>query len=148
MNITLRDITADNWEDVAELAVSEDQLDFVAPNWYSMLQVLFSEGEAYHQAIYHDDTLVGYAMMGQLHDDQTVYISRLMIDRAHQGKGYGRRALRLIIAHLQARYQPPVIQISFEPVNLAARHLYQSEGFHDTGAVDEDGELIFELSLV
>lgn len=49
-----------------------------------------------------------------------------MIDRAYQGKGYGRAAIEQVIARLAA-----------QPGNDAARQLYASLGFVEQ-KVDED----------
>lgn len=146
MAVTLRDIDKDNWEAATKLKVAESQKTFVAVNWYSMLQVLYAEAEVdlFHKGIYSDEEMVGYAMMGQ--NPEKTFIARLMIDEKQQGKGYGRAAMNLIVDDLKARYKPDSIFISFEPENTAARKLYESLGFVDTGEV-RHGELVFRLPL-
>jgi diamine N-acetyltransferase len=146
MTITLREINKDNWYVATGLKVSNEQKNFVAPNWYSVLEALYSEGELYSRGIYKGDEMVGYTMMGQDKDTQQCYIVRLMIDAKHQGKGYGRTAMKLMVDDLKARYNPDAIFISFEPENHAARKLYESLGFADTGKIEE-GELVFRLPL-
>ena len=49
MAISLREIVRDNWRDVARLKLHEGQEKFVAPNWYSMLEALFSDGELHNR---------------------------------------------------------------------------------------------------
>lgn len=146
MTITLREIDKNNWYVAAKLKVSDEQKNFVAPNWYSLLEVLYSEGESYSRGIYDGDEMVGYTMMGQDNASKRCYIVRLMISDQHQGKGYGRAAMKLMIEDLKARYQPDSIYISFEPENRTARKLYESFGFVDTGEIDS-GELVFRLPL-
>lgn len=146
MTITLHAIDEDNWYQAASLQVREDQRTFVAPNWYSLLEAVYSDGEIYSRGICDGAVMVGYAMLEHDAETQRCCIVRLMIDAQHQGKGYGRAALRLCIADLQARYHPPAIYLSFEPQNIPARTLYESVGFVDTGEIDE-GELVFCLVL-
>lgn len=146
MTVTLRDINKDNWQIAADLKVSDDQINFVRPNWFSILQVVFPEVDLFHRAIYNGDEMVGYAMMGQDPDDLSVFVGRLMIDARHQGKGYGRDAMRLILEELKARYNPSVIFIRFVPENLGAKRLYESLGFVDTGEIAH-GELVYKMEL-
>jgi len=146
MTITLREITKDNWYKAAKLKVSETQQNFVAPNWYSMLEVAYNPDDMYHRAIYAAEEMVGYAMMGRDPEDGSHGIWRLMIADDHQGKGYGRAAMQAIIKDMKVRYQPEALFITFEPENIAARKLYESLGFVDTGELIE-GEVLFRLPL-
>jgi diamine N-acetyltransferase len=146
MTITLREITRDTWRDVAKLKLADGQEKFVAPNWYSMLEALFSDGELHSRAIYTDDTLIGYTMYGIEPKTQECWIVRLMTDKDHQGKGYGRQAMALIIDLIRQTYNCKEIFISFEPHNSVAKKLYESIGFQDTGRI-EDEELVFRLPL-
>lgn len=146
MTITLREITADNWRAVARLKLAEGQDKFVAPNWYSMLEALHSNGELHSRAIYTDETLIGYTMFGIEPKTQECWIVRLMTDKDQQRKGYGRQAMALIIDQLKQMYDCKAILISFEPENSIAQKLYESIGFQDTGRI-EDEELVFRLPL-
>lgn len=147
MTLTLREITKSNWLTAARLKLTEEQKKFIAPNWYSMLQALHSDGALYDRGIYLGDEMIGYALMGQDLDDKQHYIDRFMIALDYQGKGYGRAALQLVIDEMKARYNnPDAIFITFEPDNTIARSLYESMGFADTGQT-VDGELLFRLTL-
>jgi diamine N-acetyltransferase len=144
--LTLREITKDNWRAVTRLELDEAQKHFVAPNWYSIIEAIFSNGDLHSRAIYDVNEIVGYTMFGVEPERSRHWIVRLMIAKPHQGKGYGRAAMRLIINELKRLYQPNAIYISFEPQNTVARTLYESMGFTDTGEV-EDGELLFKLAV-
>lgn len=146
MAINLREINKDNWDIATSLAVADDQQAFVRPNWFSILQVIYAEIDLYDRGIYNDNEMVGYAMMGQDPDDQSGFIGRLMIDQKHQGKGYGRAAMLLILDDLKARYKLSEILIRFHPENVGARKLYAGLGFVDTGDVAH-GELVFRLTV-
>jgi diamine N-acetyltransferase len=146
MTITLREISRDNWRTVARLKLNDGQENFVAPNWYSILETLFSDGELHSRAIYLDDTPVGYVMYGRDPETQKCWIVRLMTDKEQQGKGYGRSAMALIIDQMKQTYACKEIFISFVPTNSVARKLYESIGFQDTGRI-EDEEAVFRLPL-
>ncbi|WP_028551252.1 GNAT family N-acetyltransferase [Paenibacillus sp. UNC451MF] len=135
MTIQLKAITPDNWQQCVRLSVHQEQERFVAPNVYSILQSKF-EPDKVPMAVYSDDTPVGFVMYGCDPEDDCYWIIRLMIDKKHQGKGYGRTALIQAIELIRA--QPdcsPDLKISYKPENTAAERLYESLGFHKTGEV-------------
>ena len=145
-DITLREINKDNWREATKLNVSDDQQNFVAPNWYSIIEALF-EPELYSYGIYAGDDMVGYVMCGLDADDTGEYwIVRLMTDKTHQNKGYGRTALHKIIDMMHEKFNCHIIFLSFEPENHIAKKFYESVGFVDTGRV-EHGEIVYRLDL-
>ena len=60
--------------------------------------------------------------------------------------GYGRRALELGIAYLKENRGAAAIYTGVVPKNTAARGLYRSAGFRETG-LEENGMLEMKLSL-
>jgi hypothetical protein len=58
--ITLRQITAENWERAIQLKVSEEQKNFVASNLYSIAQVQFLP-DFKAMGVYVEEELVGFA---------------------------------------------------------------------------------------
>ena len=92
MSVVLRPLDAENWEACIALQVSEEQEDFVASNLYSIAQTRF-EPTWVPLVIYDGDIMVGFTM----YDEADYEIIRLMIDQEHQGKGYGRSAMELLI---------------------------------------------------
>lgn len=148
--ISLKPITRENWRDCARLAVADDQRDFVAPNMYSLLQYLYQDptDTFVPLGIYDGETMVGFAMygIGKFGGLNGWEIWRLMIDKDHQRKGYGRKALHLLIDLLREKFHPDAIYIMFELDNHVAQRFYESVGFHDTGIID-DGERVYRLSL-
>src|SRR5690606_10452057 len=89
-------ITKDNWYKAISLRVREDQVNFVASNVVSLAQLNFLENFM-AKGIYNDDEMVGFALYGIDDDDHEYWIYRMMIDQNHQGKGYGKKAIQLII---------------------------------------------------
>jgi len=73
---------------------------------------------------------------------------RFMIDASHQGKGYGKLAIIQLIEHLKTfpRKPAPSIYLSYKPDNEAARKLYASIGFKETGEIS-CGETVARLII-
>ncbi|MCC2097702.1 MAG: GNAT family N-acetyltransferase [Hyphomicrobiales bacterium] len=146
VNVKLKEITADNWEAVADLELAKDQEDLVADNVYSIAESKFNP-HAILKAIYSGRRLVGFIMYEPCIDDGQPHeylIYRFMIDRRHQGKGYGRAALQRVIDTIKQDPQWKCIRICYMPENKAARKFYGSLGFEEAG-IDEDNEIIAEI---
>jgi diamine N-acetyltransferase len=64
--INLKDITDDNLGDVIKIydTLSSDQKKSVAPNYYSMSQAYVNRDIAWPKAIYFNEELVGFVMLG------------------------------------------------------------------------------------
>lgn len=144
--ITLKPITKDNWRDVCvKLSLEEEQKNFVAPNWYSVLEGIFNENFV-SRAVYAGEELVGYTLYGLDAETNQWWIIRLMTDKNHQHKGYGRATMLALIETIRAQPGCDAIYISFEPENDVARKLYASLQFEDTGKI-EHGEVVYRLWL-
>ena len=70
------------------------------------------------------------------------YLERNMIDEKHQGKGYGKAALRLLIEELRSGNcgKAAVFYTGCEQNNPVTQKFYESFGFIPTGEALEDGE--------
>jgi diamine N-acetyltransferase len=145
MSVTLRDVTKDNWKQVVDLKIMDEQKGFVAPNWYSILRAHFEFGHA--RVVYDADTPVGFVWYGKPPDDEHWWIIEFMIAKEYQGKGYGRTAMNLTIEEMRQNYACRDIYITIVPGNEVARKLYESMGFVDTGTIDEEDELVFLLDV-
>lgn len=136
MNITLRPLNEDNWQECIKLKVSKKQEDFVSSNVYSIAQTRF-EPTWEPLVIYDYDTMVGFIM----YDSADYEVVRFMIDQGFQGRGYGKAAMQLLLAHFEREYAHPTSTISFVPGNTAAEGLYRHLGYHRTGEMS-DGEIV------
>ncbi|MFC7782976.1 MULTISPECIES: GNAT family N-acetyltransferase [unclassified Rossellomorea] len=145
MNLALKEINADNWEECVTLSVSEHQKEFVADNAYSLLQSTFME-EQYPLAIYHQHSMVGFIMYGIDPDTNRMEMSRLMIDQNYQGRGYGKKATQLLLKELTHTYGNIELFTSAEPENVSAIKLYKSLGFEKTGEMMW-GEVVLKTQL-
>lgn len=147
MTVTLQDITRDNWQECVRLQVTDDQRRFVAPNMFSLAQAKY-EPECVPQAIYDGEMMVGFLMYREADYSlaKAWWIDRLMVGVEYQRQGYGRAGMLALLERLKAGRGYAAVLISFVPDNIAARDLYASLGFVDTGEI-EHGEIVYRLRL-
>ena len=148
-DVRLEDVTAQNWRAVVSLKLGEDQQRLLASNAYSIAQSKFDEA-AQPRAIYAGDKVVGFLMYDVPEvddDDQSVSIYRFMVDREHQGKGYGRAALTQAIDEIKQIPGIEKIAISYVHGNAKAKQFYAGFGFVELPSKDGDWELVAELKL-
>ncbi len=128
--ITLRPVTLQNARAITRLAVAAGQRRFVATNAESLIQWAF-EPFWLPRAIYSGEVPVGFVMYG--HDPEYGWgILRLMVDAAHQHRGYGRIAMQQVLEHIRSEGGTQV-GVSYERDNTIARDFYQRLGFVETG---------------
>ena len=144
--VELKKINKDNYQECLDLQVSDTQKGFVASNEYSLAQAWVFYDTAYPFAIYAEDKMVGFVMMGYYPEKDIYDIWRFMIDEQYQNKGYGKAALQLSIEYLKNEFHVKEIFLSFEPNNTIAERLYSKAGFKRTGEID-DGEIVMRLIL-
>lgn len=96
--------------------------------------------------IYDGETMVGFLMYSFDNDANKWWMDRLMMDKQHQGKGYGRKVIRLLIDLLKKEKGNIKLYTSFEPENAVADKLYESIGFRKTGEIAW-GEVVMEIQL-
>ena len=146
MSFTLKEITRENFEELISLHVTQEQ--FVAPNLYTIAQMQFKE-EKIAMGIYVGDKAVGLIA----YDFEDYDIWRLMIDFRYQGKGYGRKAMELVLDILRKDGRLKTARTSVIVENIAMRNLIKSFGFKENGNVlrfrgnGEPDEIEFELIL-
>lgn len=138
--IRLLDVTEENWLEVAGLSVSEEQKNFVAPT----IGIL-ARGYVYRKCnsrviVFADDNrIVGAALVRDLDEEPACYdLQEFMIDRRFQNRGYGMRALSLILELLAAERKYECVEVCVNKEDAPALHLYDKAGFADTGYIDDD----------
>lgn len=155
--IELRKITDDNFKACISLDVHEEQRGFVASNVKSLAQAWIAHDNQQciplPFAIYNGDEMVGFVMLafetsGAEHADSQYYIWRFMIDKNRQGQGYGRAAMAEVLKYIRTYPCGAAsrVTLSYEPENFAAKQLYASFGFAETGEIT-DGEVVARLDL-
>jgi diamine N-acetyltransferase len=149
MTVRLREVTRDTVFAVCKLDAGDEGRQ-VAPNAVSIAQAHF-QGEAWFRAVYDDDRLVGFVMLydptlAEKADDPDFFLWRLMIDKSHQGKGYGRAAVETLVEHVRTRPGARRLLVSHVKGADPLSRFYRSLGFRYTG-VEDDGELVMERTL-
>ena len=161
--VHLEKVTCQNEEDVISLDIFESQYPFVADNVESLadayIAITSDDAHAYPFAIYDDDTLVGFLMVGYneaalegpdapsaLKNNYSLW--RLMIDKRYQKKGFGREAVRLALEFVKTwpHGKAEAWVTSYNPDNEVAKKLYASFGFVENGEWDGD-EIVAVLQL-
>lgn len=141
MPISLRAVTADNFDILSELPLLPQQRDYLASNDYSIAQASFHPATMHTRAVYCDEEVIGFLMFVSPDDEDPpghYQIWRFMVDHRRQGQGHGRAALGLALAEIRARPDVRSIEICYKPGNANARQFYASMGFVEKG-MDADG---------
>lgn len=145
MDIALIETNRENWEDCIDLSVSAAQKNFVAPNYESILLSKFEEN-LYPMCIYNADGMVGFLMYDIDPDTKRWELSRFMIADSHQGNGYGKKALVLLLDKLKKDLGSITFYTSVVPENTVMKKLIESIGFSKTGEIMWDEE-VFCITL-
>ena len=150
--VTLREINADTVRAICKLSdtLTPPKRYMVAPNAVSIAQAYF-EPKAWIRAIYADETPVGFVM---LYDDPgdppdrkpDYFLWRFMIAGPHQGKGYGRRAIELLVEYVKTRPGAKELEVSCGQGPGSPEAFYRRLGFKHTGKMF-DGEVGLSLAL-
>jgi diamine N-acetyltransferase len=136
MIISLEPVTKDNWRGCAALSVRPDQRDFV--NDVAHYLCLCAYGGLWQPlAVVLDGEVVGFCMWA-VDDDRSRWIGGVVVDAARQGAGIGRAMVTALREQLAAEPDCPNVALSYAPENAAARALYASLGFVETGELDDD----------
>ena len=145
----LKKIDKSNYRECMELEVDESQKYFVADNAHSLVEAAYEDG-LYTLGIYYGNTMVGFI----LYDYDDSYpgwsMSRFMIGRQFQGRGYGKRAVREFLDYFKKKHGADRIYISVSLDNAVARKMYTEIGFQPVKeiAYTYSGHLYREMQMV
>ncbi len=145
--INLRKITEENFIDAFNLKLGEGQEKYVSHPIRSLAQAYVYRDQCQPFGIYNDDKMVGYVMVIYDYDIPEYNIWHMMIDKKHQGKGYGKEALKWVMAYIKTKPfgDSNRVTLTCNLENDKALELYHGLGFRETGVVDEDE---IELSMM
>src|SRR5690606_5335572 len=103
----------------------------------------------YAKGIYLKDEMIGFTLYGIDEDEQQYWIYRMMIDKKFQGKGYGKKAIQLIIDDIRAMKEDhhKTISLSYEPENEVAKYIYSKMGFKEVDGLIIEGEQVARLNF-
>ena len=152
MDVTLVEVVRDNFNDVIELELEEPQKKYISSNVITIAESTLSPyfHLFHHRAICVDKKVVGFVeyQFGEVSewDEAECTIWRFMIDRRHQNTGIGKIAMGLLLKEIKQEERCKLVDIYYDPKNLAAKKLYASQGFKENGNRD-DGDVIAEITL-
>ncbi len=132
VNISLQEITEDSLSDILSLEVDEDQEHLITNNAKSIAQAHFSR-YSWMRAIYADEVPIGFVLLYLDPDKPHYEVWRFMIDKAFQGKGYGKAAMEQIIDFLNDLPDCREIYLSYVPEKGNSAWFFKAMGFFDTG---------------
>jgi len=152
--ISLREVTRDNWRDTLLLSVHPDQQRFIAD--YTPIAAI-ALAKAFVRpgglvwapyAIYADAEMVGFAELAYVPNSPDQYwVYHFFIDRSHQGKGYGSAALRAFVQMIGEQHPCcRAIQLTVHSENQRAQRLYTGAGFRPIGQ-EQYGEPVYRLDM-
>jgi len=144
--VSLREITIETVRTITSLKVAPDQERFVASNAESIAQAYFLREIAWFRGVYADDVPVGFVMLADDVAEQDYYLWRLMIDGRYQGRGYGCRAVELLVEYVRTRPGATVLRVGCVPGEGSPCSFYERLGFRPTGEV-KHGEVVMHLDL-
>jgi RimJ/RimL family protein N-acetyltransferase len=150
--VRLVELTPDNKREVGRLATHHSQERFVAPMSRSFADALVSDVvdgilvEPWYRVIEADGELVGFLMIAvSTPPGEIPFLWRLLIDRRHQRRGIGARAVALLVDHLRTLGRPR-LDVGWYPGRGGPEPFYRKLGFVPDGRVIDD-EVIARLEL-
>lgn len=149
--IELREITEEDFHDVLSLELSEDQqkAKLVAPNVRSLAEAwLYRANEdVFPYAVYNNEELVGFILIDVDEEERAYMIWRMMIDKNHQGKGYGQKVVEKVIEIAQSRDDTDTVIANYVKGNDAMQSIVTRLGFKQTGFDEDDQEYHMQLDV-
>ena len=144
MNILIRKekLNGKTFEKVLALKVTKNKRKFVASNLMSLAQTGLYHEHARSLVILNNDEPVGFMTLDWEEEERTVGLWRRMIDAKHQGKGYGKDALKVLIKQVKQEKKFDLMPLSLVSENIIAYELYQSFGFKKTGEIADLEEIM------
>jgi len=132
--VNLMEIDRENFWDIIALEVEDEQNDLVTSNAVSIAQSKV-QPECVPLAIYHSGEPVGFVMYCIDCNDDEYWIYRLMIDKRFQNRGFGKRALELVLDEIKKDKTRSRVFLGVDPAGAASVRVYEALGFKFTGEV-------------
>ena len=144
-----RKIDKSNYWDCIALTVDDSQVDFVADNKQSLVEAAYEDG-LYVLGIYQDETMVGFVLYDYDETFPGWSMSRFMIGKQFQGKGYGKRAVVAFLEYFKTNHDADKLYISVSLDNTVARKMYSDIGFKEIKEVEYTflGKQFKEMQMV
>jgi diamine N-acetyltransferase len=141
LEVTLQEITEDTLWSILDLEVTDEQRKYVASNATSIAEAHFSDF-AWFRAIYAGGEPVGFVLLFIDEEEDEYDLWRMMIDKKHQGKGYGGRALRQVIEYVSSFPGAQELTLSYLPGDGNPGPFFTKFGFEDSDEWVDDEKLL------
>ena len=142
--VRLEEVNAENINDMRYLSIDDNQKKFLMEGPLFFIAESKFYPNRIPMAIYGDGRIVGFFRYGlsEDEDNKCYIIGGLMIDKRYQKKGYGKKALEIIINEIKKDKARNKIGLSVIEDNTVAIKLYKSLGFEVNDfsrfVIDED----------
>lgn len=153
MAVTLAEITDTNRAAVLALRAAPGQQRFVGSVRDSLADAAdHPHANPWYRALLADGEPVGFVMLSRNVTPRPPeiigpwFLWRLLVDERHQGRGYGRRAVGLVVDLVRAAGATELLT-SYVPEPAGPAGFYRRLGFVPTGDLDDSGEIIVRLPL-
>ncbi|WP_220347621.1 GNAT family N-acetyltransferase [Thalassotalea euphylliae] len=103
MEISLQEITKDNWLDMIDLEITKEQEKFVALPSEAIAASKFYQHYV-NRGVYIGNKAIGFIQYYPNYEDDKpyeIFIDQVLIDVSQQGKGYGSQAVKLVLEEIQ-----------------------------------------------
>ena len=117
------------------MVVDIEQEHFVADNKQSLVEAAFEDG-LYTLGIYSEETMVGFVLYDYDESFPGWSMSRFMIGRQYQGKGYGKKAVLEFLDYFKSKHDVDELYISVSLENTVARKMYADIGFKELKEIE------------
>ena len=144
-----REIDKSNYWDCMALTIDDSQEGFVADNKQSLIEAAYEEG-LYTMGIYQGDDMVGFILYDYDETFPGWSLSRFMIGKYFQGRGYGKKAVTAFLDYFKKRHNADRLFISVSLENTVARKMFSSVGFAELKEVEYTflGKQFKEMQMV
>lgn len=151
--VRLVEVTHHNLSAVSALETHRFQRRFVAPMERNLAQALVPPevvpghlAVPWYRAVEADGEIVGFMMVSAVSEVEPFpYLWRFLIDRRHQRRGVGTKAMAALAEHFRSEGHEALL-LSWVDAPGGPRRFYERLGFVPTGGLDHD-EIIARLDL-
>lgn len=130
-----KEIDRSNYWDCMNLTIDKSQEHFVADNKQSLVEAAFEDG-LYTLGIYDKETMIGFVLYDYDETFPGWSMSRFMIGKQYQGKGYGKKAVLEFLEYFKKNHHADKIYISVSLENTIARKMYSDIGFQEIKEIE------------
>ncbi|MEI4831640.1 GNAT family protein [Bacillus sp. FJAT-53711] len=154
MNLTLSEVTEENFWDVINLKSDKNQEERIQifERWVGSNAFFLGACQVYDfipRAIYDNQTLIGFTSYGYRKEHKRYELISIMLGHQYQGKGYGTPILKAVVDEMSELYKCKEIYLSVIHDNESAKRIYEKIGFKATGEIEKGhhDELVYCLKL-